>query len=73
MNRIDWTTQLKLTCFLDVNHVELSNISTICQILDLVLFFVLWKGTMNLFWVWGGVSILVPQTPIGLRQEFLTT
>ena len=73
MNRIDWKTQLKLTCFLDVKDVELSNISTICQFLDLVLFFVLWKGTITLFWVWGGVSILVPQTPIGLRQEFLTT
>ena len=35
----------------------------------MVLFFVLWKATITLFWV----SILVPQTPIGLPQEFLTT
>ena len=37
------------------------------------IFFVLCKGTITLFRVWGGFSILVPQTPIGLRQNFLTT
>ena len=71
-NRLEKPTPMNMFLyFLDVKDVELawSRFGISIQFFNFRFHFGLVEGYNSPFWVWGGVSILVPENPIGFRQK----